>query len=88
MKGGTSIPFTSEITYLGNRDMKNYMLQKWCSAQSRGVLAASPSYLSCFFLASFCRPLLVINYFFLSILYTLAKEAGLKWHLKGRVPLR
>ena len=34
MKGGTSIPFTSEITYLGNHDMKNYVLQKWCSAQN------------------------------------------------------
>ena len=31
MKGGTGIPF---IAYLGNRDMKNLVLHKWCSAQN------------------------------------------------------
>ena len=28
MKGGTGIPFTAEIDCLGNRDMKNFVLQK------------------------------------------------------------
>jgi len=32
-KGGTGIPFTAEIAYLGNRDMKNFVLPKWCSAR-------------------------------------------------------
>ena len=26
MKGGTGIPFTAEIAYLGNCDMKNFVL--------------------------------------------------------------
>jgi len=34
MKGGTGIPFAVEIAYLGNRDMKNFVLQKWCSARN------------------------------------------------------
>jgi len=34
MKGGTGIPFTAEIAYLGNRDRNNFVLQKWCSAQN------------------------------------------------------
>ena len=34
MKGGTGIPFTPEIAYLGNRDRNNFVLQKWCSAQN------------------------------------------------------
>ena len=34
MKGGTGIPFTAEIAYLGNRDMKNLVPHKWCSAQN------------------------------------------------------
>ena len=34
MRGGTSLPFNSEIAYLGNRDMKNFVLQKLCSAQN------------------------------------------------------
>jgi len=33
-KGGAGIPFTAEIAYLGNRDMKNLVLQRWCSAQN------------------------------------------------------
>ena len=33
-KGGTGIPFTAEIAYLGNHDMKNLVLHKWCSAQN------------------------------------------------------
>jgi len=28
MKGGTGIPFTAEIAYLGNRDMKYLVLQR------------------------------------------------------------
>ena len=28
MKGGTGIPFTAEIAYLGNRDRNNCVLQK------------------------------------------------------------
>ena len=34
MMGGTGIPFTAEIADSGNRDMKNFVLQKWCSAQN------------------------------------------------------
>jgi len=34
MKCSTGIPFTAEIAYLGNRDMKNSVFQKWCSAQN------------------------------------------------------
>ena len=34
MKGGASIPFTAEIACLGNRHMKNLVLQRWCSAQN------------------------------------------------------
>ena len=34
MKGGTGIPFTAEIASLGNRDVNNFVLQKWCSAQN------------------------------------------------------
>ena len=28
-KGGAGIPFTAEIAYLGNRDIKNLVLQRW-----------------------------------------------------------
>ena len=44
MKSGTGILFTAEIlhphskilnlAYLGNRDMKNFVLGRWCSAQN------------------------------------------------------
>ena len=34
MKGGTGIPFTAEIAYLGNRDMKYFVPQRWCSARN------------------------------------------------------
>ena len=34
MKGGTGIPLTAEIAYLGNRDRNNFVLQKRCSAQN------------------------------------------------------
>ena len=36
MKGGTGFPFAAEISNLGNRDMKNFVLQvgKLCSAQN------------------------------------------------------
>ena len=34
MKGGTGIPFAAEITYLGNHDRNNFVLQKRCSAQN------------------------------------------------------
>jgi len=34
MKGDIGIPFTAEIAYLGNRDMKNFVLWKWCSVQN------------------------------------------------------
>ena len=34
MKGGTGIPSTAEIADLGNRDMKNSVLRRWCSAQN------------------------------------------------------
>ena len=34
MKGGTDIPFTAEIPYLGNRDRNNFVLQRWCSAHN------------------------------------------------------
>jgi len=30
----TSVPFTTKIAYLGNSDMKNFVLQKLCSAQN------------------------------------------------------
>jgi len=33
MKGGTAI-LTAEIASLGNRDIKNFVLWKWCSAQN------------------------------------------------------
>ena len=33
-KGGTDLPFNAEIAYLGNRDMKNFVFQKLCSAQN------------------------------------------------------
>jgi len=34
MKGGTGIPFTTEIASLGNRDVNIFVLQKRCSAQN------------------------------------------------------
>ena len=34
MKGGTSIPFTAEIVYLGYCNRNNFVFQKWCSAQN------------------------------------------------------
>jgi len=34
MKGGTGIPFTAGVAYLGNRDRNNFVLQKRCSAQN------------------------------------------------------
>ena len=34
MKGGTGLPFNSEIAYLDNRDMKNFVLQELRSAQN------------------------------------------------------
>ena len=34
MKGGTGFPFAAKISNLGNRDMKNFVLQKVCSAQN------------------------------------------------------
>ena len=34
MKGGTGFSFPAEISNLGNRDMKNFVLQKLCSAQN------------------------------------------------------
>ena len=34
MKGGTGVSLIAEIAYLGNRDMKNFVLQKWCRAQN------------------------------------------------------
>ena len=34
MKGGAGLPCNAEIAYLGNRDMKNFVLQKLCSAQN------------------------------------------------------
>jgi len=34
IKGGTGIPFSAEIAYLGNRDRNNFVLQKRCSAQN------------------------------------------------------
>ena len=34
MKGGTGIPFTTKIAYLGNCDRNNVVLEKWCSAQN------------------------------------------------------
>jgi len=36
-KGGTGNPLTAEIAYLGNRDMKNVVLQRWCSAQNSAM---------------------------------------------------
>ena len=35
LKGGTGLPFNSEIAYLGNHDIKNFVLQDLCSAQHR-----------------------------------------------------
>ena len=37
MKGGTGIPLPAEIAYLGNRDMKNFVFQRWCSAQNSAM---------------------------------------------------
>ena len=34
MKGGTGIPFTADVAYLGNRDRNNFVLWEWCSAQN------------------------------------------------------
>ena len=34
VKGGTGLPINAEIAYLGNRDMKNFVLHKLCSAQN------------------------------------------------------
>ena len=34
MKGGTGVPFTTKIVYLGNRGRNNCVLQKGCSAQN------------------------------------------------------
>ena len=34
MKDGIGIPFTAMIAYLSNCNMKNLVLQRWCSAQN------------------------------------------------------
>jgi len=46
MKGGASIPFTAEIAYLGDRDRKNLVLQRWCKLVLRIVLSEHCSVLS------------------------------------------
>ena len=38
MKDGTDIPFTAKIAYLGNHDMKNSVLERWCSTQNSIVM--------------------------------------------------
>ena len=41
MMGGTGIPFTAHIADSGNRDMKNFVLQKWCSAQNSAKMSTA-----------------------------------------------
>ena len=41
MKGGTGIPFTAEIAYLGNRDRNNFVLQERCSAQNSAKMSTA-----------------------------------------------
>ena len=44
MKGGTGVPFTAEIAYLGNRDRNNCVLQKGCSAQNSAKRVLTAAY--------------------------------------------